>query len=86
MPGTGVISFADGDNGTQTQKDEPQAQNPPAGACIDYCLKTAAAAVTLEVLDAGGAIMQTFSNERMQWAAGAGAKPARPRRARSLPG
>ncbi len=29
-----------GDNGTPLQKDEPQAQNPPNGAFIDYYLKS----------------------------------------------
>ena len=44
-----------GDNGTPLQKDEPQAQNPPNGAFIDYYLRSDAAGdVTLEILDAIG--------------------------------
>ena len=53
-----------GDNGTPTQKDEPQAQNAPNGASIDYYLKSAATGtVSLEILDAGGACMAMFSND-----------------------
>ncbi|MDQ6831050.1 MAG: hypothetical protein M3081_19480 [Gemmatimonadota bacterium] len=53
-----------GDNGTPLQKDEPQALNPPSGAFIDYYLKTAAPGpVTLEIVDAGGATVHTFSTE-----------------------
>ncbi|MEP7002351.1 MAG: hypothetical protein ABI969_17815, partial [bacterium] len=45
------------DNGTPTQKDEPQAENPPPGAAIDYYLKSASSTpVTLEILDAGGKV------------------------------
>jgi len=52
-----------GDNGTPFQKDEPQALNPPNGAIIDYYLKAdSAGPVTLEILDAGGAVLQTFSS------------------------
>lgn len=44
-----------GDNGTPTQRDEPQAQNPPSGAAIDFYLKTAATQpVSIEVLNAAG--------------------------------
>ena len=51
------------DNGTPTQKDEPQADNPPAGAFIDYYLKSAARTpVTLEILDASGKVLHTFSS------------------------
>jgi hypothetical protein len=52
-----------GDNGTPLQKDEPQAMNPPAGAAIDFYLKSAGGAVTLEILDAAGAVVQTWSTE-----------------------
>ncbi|MEP6990889.1 MAG: hypothetical protein ABJA80_08180 [bacterium] len=53
-----------GDNGTPTQKDEPQAENRPEGAFIDYYLKSAASTpVTLEILDAGGKVMHTFSSD-----------------------
>ncbi|MDB4873975.1 MAG: hypothetical protein JWM41_421 [Gemmatimonadetes bacterium] len=61
-----------GDNGTPLQKDEPQAPNPVNGAYIDYYLKSAATGpVTLEILDASGASLRTFSTE-------AGAQPTVP--------
>ena len=51
------------DNGTPTQKDEPHADNPPAGAFIDYYLKSALRTpVTLEILDARGKVLHTFSS------------------------
>jgi hypothetical protein len=50
------------DNGTPLQKDEPQAPNPPDGATIDYYLKANATGdVTLEILDASGKVVHTFS-------------------------
>jgi photosystem II stability/assembly factor-like uncharacterized protein len=52
------------DNGTPLEKDEPQTVNPPNGAAIDYYLKAnAAGPVTLEILDAGGVVVHTFSTE-----------------------
>lgn len=51
------------DNGTPLQKDEPQAENPPSGAVIDYYLKTAAnGPVTLEITDASGNSLHTFTS------------------------
>ena len=51
------------DNGTPTQKDEPEAENPPNGAVIDYYLKTAAAGpVTIEILNAGGTVIRRYSS------------------------
>ena len=51
------------DNGTPTQKDEPQAQNAPNGAAIDYYLKAAATGpVSIEILDARGACVAMFTN------------------------
>jgi len=58
------------DDGTPLQRDEPQAQNPPDGAFIDYYLRSAATGpVTLEILDVGGRVLRTFPGE-----------PAAPRR------
>jgi hypothetical protein len=62
-PSDTVVFTQGGDNGTPTQRDEPQAQNPPAGAAIDYYLKAAATSVTLEIQDASGATLATFSND-----------------------
>ncbi len=49
--------------GTPLPKDEPMAPNPPDGAYIDYALKSAASTpVTLEITDAGGAIVRRYSS------------------------
>jgi photosystem II stability/assembly factor-like uncharacterized protein len=54
---------ATSDNGTPMQKDEPQAPNPPDGVFIDYWLKSAPSTpVTLEIIDAGGTVLHTFSS------------------------
>jgi photosystem II stability/assembly factor-like uncharacterized protein len=53
------------DNGTPLQKDEPQAENAPNGAAIDYYLKSAAkGAVTIEILDPQGNVVRRFSSLR----------------------
>ncbi len=50
-----------GDNGTPFQKDEPQAENPPEGVFLDYYLGAdAPGAVTLEILDDEGTVLETF--------------------------
>jgi len=60
-----------GDNGTPLQKDEPEALNPPNGAVIDYYLKAnATAPITLEILDASGAVVHTFSTDATTQPAG----------------
>jgi photosystem II stability/assembly factor-like uncharacterized protein len=60
-----TVNFIEGsDNGTPLQKDEPQAENPPNGAAIDYYLKRGATGpVTIDILDAGGAVIRTFSSD-----------------------
>jgi hypothetical protein len=60
-----AINYEQGnDEGTPFQKDEAQAENPPAGAMIDYYLKApASGAVTLEILDAGGTRAALFSSD-----------------------
>jgi len=50
------------DDGTPTQKDEPEAENPPNGAIIDYYLKAASGPVTIEILNASGATVRRFSS------------------------
>ncbi|HWZ27930.1 MAG TPA: hypothetical protein VNX15_05185, partial [Gemmatimonadales bacterium] len=58
-----AIEVAQGDdNGTPLQKDEPQAENPPNGAFIDYYLKTAPAGVTIEILDSSGTSLESFTS------------------------
>jgi photosystem II stability/assembly factor-like uncharacterized protein len=50
------------DDGTPTQKDEPMAENPPAGAIIDYHLKAAASGpLTIEILN-GSATVRRYSS------------------------
>ncbi len=52
-----------GDDGTPFQKDEAQASNPPDGVFIDYYLKSnATGPVTLDIVDAKGAVLRTFSS------------------------
>jgi hypothetical protein len=62
-PADAINVIQGSDDGTPLQKDEPQAANPPDGVVIDYYLKRAAAGpVTLEILDASGASLRTFSS------------------------
>jgi photosystem II stability/assembly factor-like uncharacterized protein len=62
-----------GDNGTPLQKDEPQALNPPDGAYVDYYLRqNSSGPVTLEILDAAGTVLRTFSSEGTPQAAPGG--------------
>jgi hypothetical protein len=60
-PADAINVMQGGDNGTPLQKDEPQTENGPNGAMIDYYLRIAATGpVTLEILDASGASLRTF--------------------------
>ena len=62
-PADAILIPPNTDNGTPTQKDEPEADNPPGGAVIDYYLKTAAAGpVTIEILNAGGTVIRRYSS------------------------
>ena len=75
-PADAINVIQGGDDGTPLQRDEPQAMNPPEGAVIDYYLKAdATGPVTLEILDAGGQSLRTYSSAA---AAGAGAPGVRP--------
>jgi photosystem II stability/assembly factor-like uncharacterized protein len=70
-----VVNYLQGgDNGTPVQKDEPQADNPVNGATIDYYLRTDASAVTIDILDAGGAVLRTYSSDAPPAAAPAGGR------------
>src|SRR5208282_1332192 len=55
------------DQGTPIPLDEPQAENPPAGAVLDYYLKAKQTeAVQLEIFDASGKSVRRFaSNDEM---------------------
>jgi photosystem II stability/assembly factor-like uncharacterized protein len=62
-PADAIIVPASTDDGTPTQKDEPEAENPPTGAIIDYYLRSAAnGPVTLEILNASGAVVRHYSS------------------------
>ena len=62
-PADAVLFNQGSDNGTPTQKDEPQAQNAPNGATIDYYLKSAITGpVSIEILDSRGTCLAVFTN------------------------
>ncbi len=48
--------------GTPLPPEEPTAENPPAGAIIDYSLKSSASTVTLEIFDAEQELVHGFSS------------------------
>jgi len=52
----------DGFSGTPVPPDEPQAQNAPNGAYIDYYLAHDADAVSITILNARGKVIRRFSN------------------------
>lgn len=51
-----------GFTGTPFPKDEPAAANPPAGAYVDYLLKSPARQVTLEIHDGNGDLVRRYSS------------------------
>ena len=53
----------DGFLGTPLPPEEPQASNPPDGAIVDYYLRSDAAKVSLQILDAQGRVIRHFSNQ-----------------------
>ncbi len=48
---------------TPIPPDEPRAENPPDGAVIDYHLGRDARQVTLEILDASGRVLRSYSSD-----------------------
>jgi hypothetical protein len=56
----------DGFLGTPLPPEEPQADNPPNGAIVDYYLANSAAKVTLQILDAQGRVIRHFSSTEKQ--------------------
>jgi photosystem II stability/assembly factor-like uncharacterized protein len=63
-PGEAVNAIQGGDNGTPWQKDEPQTSNRFNGAFIDYYLKsTPSGPIQIEITDAKGAVVATYSSE-----------------------
>ncbi len=62
-PARAIRSTSDNFPGTPLPPEEPQAQNPPRGAYIDYYLRNAAGGeVVLEILDARGKTIRRFSS------------------------
>lgn len=62
-PATAVRERPAGFTGTPMPKDEPLAPNPPFGAHLDYVLGAAPSQpVTLEILDAAGALVRRYSS------------------------
>ena len=61
-PGEAIAVMQGDDNGTPWQKDEPQAENAPVGAPIDYYLKSAASEpLTIEILDGTGRVLRAVT-------------------------
>jgi photosystem II stability/assembly factor-like uncharacterized protein len=49
--------------GTPLPPEEPTGENPPAGAIIDYLLKSSAGSMALEIIDANQKLVRRFSSE-----------------------
>ena len=62
-PPTAVRVDNDGFQGTPLPPEEPQANNPPNGAIVDYYLREPATKISLQVLDAQGGVLRHFSSE-----------------------
>jgi photosystem II stability/assembly factor-like uncharacterized protein len=63
-PATAIRVRRDTNTDTPLPPDEPAGQNPPAGATIDYVLtQPATGPVTLDVLDATGALVRHYSSD-----------------------
>ncbi len=63
-PADAIVMPPATDNGTPTQKDEAQAENPPNGAIIDYYLKSAASGpVMLEIVDGAGVTFRRVASD-----------------------
>ena len=61
---SGGVGGGIADEGTPLQPDEPQANNPPVGAYIDYMLHgTPSTPVTLEIINAKGTVLRKWSSD-----------------------
>ena len=64
QPAEAIQVIPGSDNGTPMPRDEPLAENPAAGAAIDYYLKTnSSGTVTLEILDPSGELVRRYSSD-----------------------
>jgi hypothetical protein len=62
-PADAILLPPNTDDGTPTQKDEPEAENPPNGAIIDYHVGAATSGpVTIEIVNGAGATVRHFSS------------------------
>jgi hypothetical protein len=62
-PSDAIILPPGTDDGTPTQKDEPEAENPPTGAVIDYYLKAAASGpLTIEIVNGAGSTVRRYAS------------------------
>ncbi len=61
-PPTAVRVDNDGFLGSPLPPEEPQADNPPNGAIVDYYLQSDATKATLQILDAQGHVLRHFSS------------------------
>jgi photosystem II stability/assembly factor-like uncharacterized protein len=62
-PADAIAVVQGDDNGTPWQKDEPQAENAPVGAAIDYFVRTPSGPVRVEILDDAGRVVRTLSSD-----------------------
>ena len=63
-PAVAINIIQSGDNGTPIPRDEALAENPPAGAVIDYYLGAATnGPVVLEILDPAGDLVRRYSSD-----------------------
>jgi photosystem II stability/assembly factor-like uncharacterized protein len=64
QPATAISLTPGSDNGTPMPRDEPLAENPPAGAMIDYYLKSnVTGVVSLEILDPAGDVIRRYASD-----------------------
>ncbi len=62
-PADAILLPPNTDDGTPTQKDEPEAENAPIGAIIDYFVGSAPAGpLAIEILDSAGTIIRRYSS------------------------
>ncbi|MGB7753779.1 MAG: hypothetical protein WCF88_19660 [Candidatus Acidiferrales bacterium] len=62
QPGTAYRVRRNVNTDTPLPPEEPAGNNPPDGAIIDYNLQSAASSVKLQILDASGKIVRSFSS------------------------
>jgi hypothetical protein len=64
QPAVAIEVITGSDNGTPQPRDEPLAENPPAGAIIDFYLRrNVNGPVTLEIIDPSGEVIRKYSSE-----------------------